>query len=63
MSYICIVNQKSALDQHSTSANESVEEAWRISSAHRVNCVVLRENYEALRENSTIVSGSLWSDI
>ena len=32
------IGDRAALDQHSTSANESVEEAWRISSAPRVKC-------------------------
>ena len=41
MSYLCIVNQKSALEHHSTSANEYVEEAWRISSTPRVNWLLL----------------------
>ncbi|MEE1079895.1 MAG: hypothetical protein U0L19_02010 [Bacteroidales bacterium] len=41
MSYLCIVNQKSVLEHHSTSANEYVEEAWRISSTPRVNWLLL----------------------
>ena len=50
---------RAALDQRSTSANESVEEAWRISCAPRVNCLVLRENYELLLDNHAKASGSL----
>lgn len=36
---------RAALDQRSTSANESAEKAWRISSAPRVNCLDLWEGY------------------
>src|SRR5574344_1280712 len=42
------VSTRPALDQRSTSANESVEEAWRISCAHRVNWLLLhnrKQNY------------------
>ena len=34
---------RAALDQRSTSANKTVEEAWRNTSAHRVNQTLLRE--------------------
>ena len=40
---------RAALDQRSTSANESVEEAWRISSTPRVNWLLLnkrKQNYQ-----------------
>ena len=43
------VSTRPALDQRSTSANESVEEAWRISCAPRVNWLLLhnrKQNYQ-----------------
>ena len=55
------VSNRAALDQRSTSANESVEEAWRISSTPRVNWLLLhkRKMQAAHRLSFGIISSTI----